>query len=245
MGHREALLRRFHLGSEDLAANQRGLLSQRQADYLLQSGIRNLLGAFVISLALAAILYGIASKPLAPIQWILAAALAGAALTVGTIDYHRTRLAVGDRRVECLTGVVRVHMVLLAANLTQAQAGPLAYELGLTLAHALVVQQGHSLILDTAGRQPFIVERARMIAQAAGGQLKVVRCIAPIAVRQARLQVRQAGPSQWTHDQTTHDQETAWYAHLPADTLIVASDQPVEDLLAIVLPFVQMHGSAQ
>lgn len=138
-----------------------------------------------------------------------------------------------------------LNTVLLESDLTQAQAGPLAYELALTLAHALVVQHGHSLILDTAGRQPFIVERARTIAQAAGGQLKVVRCIAPMAVRQARLQARQAGPSQWTHDQTTFAQETAWYAHLPTDTLIVASDQPIEDLLAIVLPFVQTSGRRQ
>lgn len=110
MGHREELLRRFHLGPEDLEANQRGMLSQRQARYLLQSGIRNLLGSLVIGLALAAILYGIASKPLAPIQWILAAALAAAALVVGAIDEHRTRLAASEARVECLTGVVRIHM---------------------------------------------------------------------------------------------------------------------------------------
>jgi len=138
-----------------------------------------------------------------------------------------------------------LNTVLLGADLTQVQAGPLAYELALTLAHALMVQQGQSLILDTAGRQPFIVERARKIAQEAGGQLKVVRCIAPFAVRQARLQARKAGPSQWTNDQTTHEQETAWYTHLPADTLLVSSDQPVEDLVAIVLPFVQAYESAQ
>jgi len=138
-----------------------------------------------------------------------------------------------------------LNTVLLQAALTQAQAGRLAYELALTLAHALVVQQKRSLILDTAGRQPFIAERARMIAQEAGGQLKVVRCIAPFAVRQARLRARQAGPSQWTHDQTTLDQETAWYAHLPADTLIVSSDQPLEDLIAIVMPLVQAQVREQ
>jgi predicted kinase len=138
-----------------------------------------------------------------------------------------------------------LNTVLLEAALTQEQAGALAYELALTLSHALMVQQGQSLVLDTAGRQPFIVERARKIAQEAGGQLKVVRCSAPFAVRQARLQARKAGPSQWTHDHTTHEQETAWYAHLPPDTLIVSSDQPIEDLIAIVLPFVQTHMSAQ
>lgn len=137
-----------------------------------------------------------------------------------------------------------LNTVLLAASLTQVQAGPLADELALTLAHALMVRQGQSVMLDTAGRQPFILQRARTIVQEVGGQLKVVRCIAPFAGRQARLQARHAGPSQWTHDQTTLDQETAWYAHLPADTLIVSSDQAVEDLLTIVLPFVQAYESA-
>ena len=68
--------------------------------------------------------------------------------------------------------------------------------------------------------------------------MKVVRCVAPIAIRNARLQTRIAGPSQWTQDQTTHDQETAWYAHLPTDTMIVHSDRPVEELVAFVLPYV-------
>ena len=110
MGHREELLRRFHLGPEDLEANQRGMLSQRQARYLVQSGVRNLLGSLLIGLALATILYAVASKPLAPIQWILAAALTVIALTVGYLDYHRTRLAALDSRVECLSGPIRVHL---------------------------------------------------------------------------------------------------------------------------------------
>jgi hypothetical protein len=110
MEHREELLRLFHIGFEDLEANRAGMLSQRQARYLVQSGVRNLLGSLVIGLALAAILYGVASKPLAPIQWILAAVLAAAALIVGYTDYNRTRLAAADHRVECLTGPARAQM---------------------------------------------------------------------------------------------------------------------------------------
>lgn len=110
MRNREELLRRFRLETEDLEANRRGMLSQRQARYLLQSGIRNLLGSLVIGLALAVILYAVASKPLAPIQWILAAALAIAAVVVGAIDVRRTRRAASEARVECLTGAIRVQM---------------------------------------------------------------------------------------------------------------------------------------
>jgi hypothetical protein len=110
MGQREELLRLFHIGPDDLEANRRGMLSQRQARYLVQSGVRNLLGSLVIVLALAVILYAVASKPLAPIQWILAAALAAGALIVGYAGYNRTRLAAKDHRVECLTGPARAQM---------------------------------------------------------------------------------------------------------------------------------------
>lgn len=110
MGRREELLRRFHLDREDLEANRHGQLSQRQARALVRSGVRNLLGALLIGLALAAILYAVASKPLAPIQWILAAVLAAAALVVGAIDFRRTRQAASEARVECLTGAIRVQM---------------------------------------------------------------------------------------------------------------------------------------
>jgi predicted kinase len=132
-----------------------------------------------------------------------------------------------------------LNTVLLAAQLRQAQAGPLAYELVLAFAHALVVQHRQSIILDTAGRQPVILARSRAIAQEASGRLKVLRCVAPPAVRQARLQQRTAVPSQWTHDQTTPEQEAAWYSHLPADTLIVTSDHPIEELLPVILTFLQ------
>jgi hypothetical protein len=108
MGQREELLRLMRLSQEDLEANRAGLLSQREARSIVQSGLRNLLGALLIGLALAAVLYAVASKPLAPIQWLLAAALAAAALIVGYVDFRRTRLAAAERRVECLKGSVHV-----------------------------------------------------------------------------------------------------------------------------------------
>lgn len=102
-----------------------------------------------------------------------------------------------------------------------------------------MVQQRHPLILDTAGRQPAILDRARAITQDAGGRLKIIRCTAPSAVRQARLAARSAGPSQWTNDQTTDAQERAWFAHLPPETLILASEQPLDRLLPLALDFIQ------
>lgn len=132
-----------------------------------------------------------------------------------------------------------LNAVLLEANLAQSQAGPLAYELVLRLTKTFLVEQRQSMILDTAGRQPFIFERARLIAQEAAAQLKVIHCTAPQSVRQARLAARISGPSQWTSDQTTLEEEQAWFAHLPEQRLILNSDQDIEHIVTEVLLFIQ------
>ena len=108
MDHREELLRVFHLGPEDLEANRSGTLSARQGRQLVQSGIRNVLASVVIGALLAAILYFIASKPLKPVQFIVAGILFAAALLVGIRDLRRTRAAAAAGRVECLTGPIEV-----------------------------------------------------------------------------------------------------------------------------------------
>ena len=61
---------------------------------------------------------------------------------------------------------------LLKAGLPQSKAGPLAYELMFSLARDLVVQQRQSVILDTAGRQPGILEQATSITHEGHAQLQ-------------------------------------------------------------------------
>jgi hypothetical protein len=108
MTHREKLLQQMHLTDKDLEANRAGVLSQRQKQGIIQSGLRNLVGAVGISIGLAAILYFVVDKPLVPVQWIVASMLAGAVLIVGFVDFNRTRRAAADGRVECFTGPVQV-----------------------------------------------------------------------------------------------------------------------------------------
>ena len=108
MTHRENLLQQMRLTDEDIEANRSGSLSQRQKRAIVQSGLGNLIGAVVIALGLAAIMYFIVDKPLAPVQWILASLLAGAVLIVGLVDFNRTRQAAADGRVEHFTGPVQV-----------------------------------------------------------------------------------------------------------------------------------------
>jgi predicted kinase len=128
-----------------------------------------------------------------------------------------------------------VNTVLLNGALPQESAGPLAYEVLLNLAADLVIVQGRSVILDTAGRQPIILDRAKQIADQAKASLRVIRLIVPHSVRRERMAVREALPSQWTEDETTEADEAIWYSHLPADTLTLSSLGTVEELMPNVL----------
>ena len=132
-----------------------------------------------------------------------------------------------------------VNTVLLRAGLDQAQAAPLAYELLLTLGQDLLVRQRQSVILDTAGRQPFILERATAIAQAGRARRSVIRCVAPQALRAERLAARVALSSQWAVDRASDADQLRWYTHLPPDTLVLATDRPLEECVAAALAFLQ------
>jgi putative acetyltransferase len=132
-----------------------------------------------------------------------------------------------------------VNTVLINAAINQNKAGPLSYEVLLDLAEDMVVVQRHSVILDTAGRQPIILDRALQITKKASAMLRVIHLVAPREVRLRRMAARESGPSQWSEDETTDIEEAQWYAHLPADRLTVSSTPPVEELLPSVLRFLQ------
>lgn len=132
-----------------------------------------------------------------------------------------------------------LNSVLLDSGIHQPQAGPLSYELLLTLCHDLVVRQQQSIMLDTAGRLPFILERARTIAGAAGGRLRLIRCVASEAVRAERLAGRIARPSQWAANKASDADQELWYAHLPPETLVVSTERPLAESVATVMAFLR------
>jgi hypothetical protein len=108
MNHRDELLRAFRIEVADLEANRVGRLGATQQRNLLRSGIWGIAGALLIGLLIGALLYAVATKPLAPIQWIVAIGLFAVVLIVGIRYLRQTRAAVADGRVECLVGPVRV-----------------------------------------------------------------------------------------------------------------------------------------
>jgi len=128
---------------------------------------------------------------------------------------------------------------LLKAGVPQSQAAPLAYALIFSLARDLIVQQRQSVILDTAGRQPEILEQATCIAQEGHAQLRILRLVAPHSVRMERMSGRTARASQWLTDQTTDQEQAQWYAHLSEKAFVVSSDQPLDQLFSGVLAFIR------
>jgi len=138
-----------------------------------------------------------------------------------------------------------VHTTLLQAS---AEAGAMAYKVVLKLAEDLVVLQRRSLVLDTAGRQPIILNEVNRIVKNSQARLKVIRCVLDPHLRARRLSSREALESQWTADLTAPDQESAltapdqesaWYAHLPEDTLLLDTAPPLDQMLEQALTFVQ------
>ncbi len=130
-----------------------------------------------------------------------------------------------------------INAPLRHAGMAEAPAAELAYKLWLSLGRAMLVEQRVSVILDSAGRQPFILEQGLAMTQECDARIKVIRCVAPHPIRAARLAQRVAGPSQWTRDDVTDAQEAAWYAHLPNTTLIINTNAPMEAYLSEALTY--------
>ena len=132
-----------------------------------------------------------------------------------------------------------INTVTLTKLTSQADAGRLAYEVAFALAEDAIMRQRLSVILDSAGRQSFILERCADISRRADARLKVIWCGAPGQVRAARLADRMPLPSQWATDQATDDDQIVWYAHLPADTLRLQSETTPDAMTTQALAFLQ------
>jgi hypothetical protein len=103
----------------------------------------------------------------------------------------------------------------------------------LEIAQDLLVKQHLSVILDSPGRFPFVLEQVKEMTERAGARLKIIRCEAPRELRNLRLTSREARPSQWREDAGFSDEEErAMFAHLPTSALVLHTTFPLEDCLA-------------
>src|SRR5262245_13485010 len=130
-----------------------------------------------------------------------------------------------------------IHSAMISTGAGKLDSTPAAYEAALVLVQDLVTKQQRSVILDTAGRQPFLLERSREIASQSGARLRIIRCVAPGDVRMSRLSGRTRLPSQWAADFGGEDEQNAWYAHLPRESLVIHTDEPFELCLSSALKY--------
>jgi 8-oxo-dGTP pyrophosphatase MutT (NUDIX family)/predicted kinase len=129
---------------------------------------------------------------------------------------------------------------LLTVGINDELAGPASYTLMLELAHDLLVQQHFSVILDSPGRFPHVLERVKTLTEQVGADLKIIYCTANRELRKQRLLSRVARPSQWKADAGLSDeQEQQMFEHFPKDILVIDSSRPFDHCLAVALTYLQ------
>ncbi len=132
-----------------------------------------------------------------------------------------------------------IKTVLIDAGMEEEQAGWNAYEIFFMLAQNIILQQHHSIILDTSALHPFILERAIAIAQSASAQLKVILCTADEATRMSRLRERNDQNWRAKIQRVIFDSERFYFSHLPTDMLILSTLMAFEDYLAQAISYLQ------
>jgi hypothetical protein len=108
--YRGELLRVFKAGEDDLVANRQGLLSPGQRQRMVRSGYIQLALAVVGGVALMALVFAVADKPMKPIQYILAFGLAAVLLAIGAVYCLRANADAASGTVEVVAGTVYKQM---------------------------------------------------------------------------------------------------------------------------------------
>lgn len=116
-----------------------------------------------------------------------------------------------------------------------------AYDLVLNQAREFLVDQGLSLILDTAAHFPFILEQATNIVRSAEADLKIILCTAASHIRESRLIERIASGEypkfMGNMDSIKIIDEDKHFMHLPEDKTKIDTSLSDEECLASALKY--------
>lgn len=155
-------------------------------------------------------------------------------------------LALGQMRSWPVIDKDSLKSPLLTGGISPELAGSASYMLMLELAQDLLVKQHLSVILDSPGRFPFVLERVKAMTEQVGARLKIIQCVAPRELRNQRLTGRLARPSQWREDAGFSDEEEReMFAHLPANVLILDTSLPLEGCLAEAFAYLCQEEAEQ
>jgi hypothetical protein len=104
----DELLHAFRNAPEDLQANWLGALGDGQRRRLMRSGYGALLAYPALGLAVAALVFAVGEKPLAPIQWILMAVVLVGSAAGGVVGLRRRQAAVAAGQVHRVSGPIQL-----------------------------------------------------------------------------------------------------------------------------------------
>lgn len=144
-----------------------------------------------------------------------------------------------------------VKTTLLRLDAEEQLAGRASYEVLFDLARDLVVAQRLSIIMDWPSAYPRVIEASRSIVADAGATLRVVFCAADRATRERRTSERISRPSQRGHPD--RPATSRWHSDgdgrehfpvLPADTVTMITDRPVDVLVAELIPLLRPRPGA-
>ena len=122
--------------------------------------------------------------------------------------------------------------VLLEHGIDIEAAGYIAYELAFRIISDELVKQKTSVIFDTAGLQPFILERVReIVSYGENAELKIILCVADRDLRHHRVLTRPKQITTIRADPTTMADYYYIFRHLPPDMLMLNTRKPFEECL--------------
>lgn len=114
-------------------------------------------------------------------------------------------------------------------------AQPASYSTLLALGRDLVVSQGTSVILDSPASEEDTITSAQEICREGKAVLRVVLCLADRDTRNERVRTRVAQRSQPVGVSTTIGTGIERFRHLPPETLLLNTNQPMKSVMANVL----------
>lgn len=121
---------------------------------------------------------------------------------------------------------------MLPCGVPEERAQPAAYAVMLAMGRELVVAQGQSVILDSPATWESTITAAEDIGRDGHASLHVVLCLADRDARNRRVRAREAMRSQPVGVSRTMGTGVERFAHLPADAILVSTEQPVATAVA-------------
>lgn len=133
-------------------------------------------------------------------------------------------------------------LIKARAGMINEETGRIAYELLFAQAEDLIVQQGFSLIFDTAAHREFILKNALHIAHQADAEVKILYCTTSGNERLKRLEERAAAGLHHSFmlstETTAIENDAEHFRHLPDDRLVIYTQEPLELCLQEALSYI-------